>query len=73
MIVIVERRSIYYGEFAIIFTVYNLRRVISILGVKNLLEQFRGEGRYFYRLALHAMRKKIKNRSLNHKNDSCSL
>lgn len=28
------------GEFAIIFTVYNLRRAITILGVKKLLERF---------------------------------
>ncbi len=43
------------GKFAIIFTVYNLRRAISILGVKDLLERFRDMlgilkyliGRYF--------------------------
>jgi len=32
------------GEFALIFTAYNLRRAISIFGVKYLMEKLKGSG-----------------------------
>jgi len=35
------------GEFAIIFTVYNLKRTMSILGVKTLINRLKAAGPYY--------------------------
>ena len=38
------------GEFGLIFTSYNFRRVVSILGVKEIIERLKGRNLRFFAL-----------------------
>ena len=47
---LMKRKEKVGGEFGLIFTSYNFRRVVSILGVKEIIERLKGRNLHFFEL-----------------------